>query len=158
MKQEVKYLDKQLLLEANRASIRESRYRVLKEDFFEEHHNDNLFIVRKAFYHRNNEVRLLISPLGRDQEFQLDCSHTRYNSFPFFTLDKNGNKTFHEGVRPYPNEREWQEIERKEPVRKQYLFRKMVLSAYDNTCAVCDISPIWRRYAAWVLCRAYLCL
>lgn len=140
MNNEIKYLDRDLLLETNKAASREKRNRILKDGFLEKILAKHIFIVSRAMYHKKNEVRLFISPLGENEEFQLDCSYTRYDSFPGYTVNEKGEKVFKSGIRPYLNEREWQEIERKEPVRNQYSFRKAVLSAYKNICAVCDIS------------------
>src|SRR5690606_21030682 len=100
-------------------------------------------ILTHFYYHSRHEVRLLLY-IG-DQLHQVDVSHVRYSCLPDATILPDGDVFFHDprgadARRPYPNGREWREVVTKSPVRDQDRFRRDVLRAYGQQCAMCDVS------------------
>lgn len=135
---EYKFLSKSLLEEANNAAHREKRSKCINPNQFSKFSDDFIFYIIKKFYHRKNEVRLMVI-IDEDQNFELlDVSITRYLSFPSIKYFDDDTFEVQLSERPYPNGREWQETEIKKPVRQQDKFRSEVLSKYNYTCAVCD--------------------
>ncbi len=75
----------------------------------------------------------------------LDVSLLRFNSLRTLKRYEDGTVKYEsdeevESRRPYPNRREWQKIVVRKPVRKQAQFRRIVLEAYGNQCAVCSVN------------------
>ena len=137
-KEEYKFFSKPLLKEANEAAHREKRSKCIDPKILQ-HLSDNfIFYITRVFYHKKNEVRLMIITDENNTVELLDVSVTRYESLPSIEFFDNGKFEVHFSKRPYPNGRAWQEVEIKKPIRQQDKFRTEVLSKYDNTCAVCD--------------------
>lgn len=141
---EVMYLTKDLLIEANNAAIRENRNRKLPEEYLETLPNDKPYIVQKAFLHKKDEMRLTIAIDKYNSDF-LDMSILRYKSLPIGRISEDNcvipeDPSITALKRPYVDGREWQETTVRKPIRKQYNFRKEVLRAYSNQCAVCSVN------------------
>jgi putative restriction endonuclease len=139
------YLTKKDLLEANAAASREKRNRILPKKLLDELPDDINCLVSRFFYHSKNEVRLFILIDGKENFVFLDVSLLRFNSLPTAKRFADRRVEFcsdeeAESRRPYPNRREWQETIVRKPVRQQDLFRRLVLEAYENQCAVCCIN------------------
>lgn len=95
-------------------------------------------------YHRRGEVRITILFDDDHGEGFLDISTYRYYILPAATMNDKGifeykDHKIIDKKRPYPEGREWTEKVVRSPVRNQKKFRKEVLKAYDNQCAVCNI-------------------
>ncbi len=145
MAKEFIYLPKKILEEANNASIREGRNRNLEPKWVSTLDDNFNAIVLHAHFHTRDEIRLILKVTLEGPPAFLDVSQMRYKSLPRAKVDNNGNYIFEseeelQKRRPYPNDREWQESVVKKPVRRQASFRKEVLIAYDNTCAICNIN------------------
>ena len=102
-----------------------------------------IFPVIIEFYHQKGEMRVMLLLLENEHVF-LDMSEERYSILPVakwndewqvYSFEKE--ETVRERF-PYKN-REWTQKIVKKPYRKQGQFRKKVLKAYNNTCAVCEI-------------------
>lgn len=140
----IKYFTKSLLIEYNNAAIREKRNRQLKEEFLEELDEDLKYLLVFKMYHKINEVRVQIMFDINTFGF-LDMSYERYELLPIITFYDNGSfklESVEDARKKFPyNGREWVEKTVKTPYRgNQSEFRKKVLYAYDNKCAVCYIS------------------
>ena len=140
---DIKYFTKQILIEYNNAAIRENRNRTIKEEVLEEMPDQYIFPVIMEFYHQKGEMRVMLLLLENEPVF-LDMSEERYSILPVakwndewqvYSFEKE--ETVMERF-PYKN-REWTQKIVKKPYRKQGQFRKKVLKAYNNTCAVCEI-------------------
>lgn len=143
-KGKVRYFTKELLIETNRAAIREKRNRKFFEEDLNTLGDDKPYIVMKSSFHKSNEMRVLIAFNSYDFSY-LDMSILRYNSIPIGTVSEDNcvipeDPDITSSKRPYADGREWQESIVKKPVRKQYDFRKEVLRAYSNQCAVCSVN------------------
>lgn len=142
--EETKYFTKQLLIEYNNAAIRERRNRAINEKFLDSLPEDFLFPVIFMIYHAKNEIRVMISFFDEGRAF-LDMTSERYNMLPVAKWDNETQKLQLEDENrirekfPYKN-REWTEKVIKQPYRRQGKFRKEVLKAYNNTCAMCGIN------------------
>ncbi len=138
-----KYFTKWLLREYNNAAIREKRNQALKEEFIESLNEKYIFPVELHFYHTKNEIRVQISFFEMGKGL-LDMTEERYNMLPTAIWDEQEQKLLletEEEIRsrfPYKN-REWTDTVIKKPYRKQDQFRKNILKAYDNKCAVCGV-------------------
>ncbi len=140
----VMYLTKDLLLETNKASIREKRNRKFSEEFLKSLKDDIPYVVVDSHFHKSNEMRLEIA-FNRYEFGFLDISVRRYKTLPIGTIaeDKSiipEDPAITLAKRPYGDGREWQESTYIKPVREQSRFRKEVLKAYSNQCAVCSIN------------------
>ncbi|MDN4029338.1 HNH endonuclease [Chryseobacterium gambrini] len=135
---EIKFLSKGLLREANIAAHREKRDYCIDPELLEKFPLDFIYYVTRFHYHKKNELRLFIKTPS-NEILLLDVSITRYESLPSIIFFDNDTFDIKINDRPYPNHREWQETEVLKPVRKQAKFRKNVLQAYNNNCAVCNI-------------------
>lgn len=141
--EDIKYFTKQLLIEYNNAAIREKRNRAIKEEFLEKISQENVYPIIFKMYHSKNEIRVQIAFDNGITAF-LDMSEERYDILPIAKWDKENQQyelEDNEKIQarlPYRN-REWTEKVIKKPYRKQGKFRKEVLEAYENTCAVCGI-------------------
>ncbi len=102
-----------------------------------------IFPVIMEFYHQKGEMRVMLLLLENEPVF-LDMSEERYSiltvakwndEWQVYSFEKE--ETVRERF-PYKN-REWTQKIVKKPYRKQGQFRKKVLKAYNNTCAVCEI-------------------
>lgn len=139
---ENRYLTKQLLIEFNNASIREKRSNNLKPEFLESLPEAN-YPIKFCMFHTRDEVRVYVVGDGYILGL-LDMSVDRYNLIPNALKNKDGSlelKTESE-IRtelPYGG-KEWTEKVYKKPYRAQASFRKIVLNAYDNKCAICGES------------------
>ena len=138
--EEYRFFSKPLLKEANEASNREKRNKCINPSLIESLPLDFVFHVVKFIYHRKNELRLFVEIDETGKIELLDTSITRYKALPTIRYFKNGKYEINFTERPYPNGREWQESEIKKPLRKQSKFRKEVLEAYKNCCAVCELN------------------
>ena len=139
-----KCFTKALLFEANDAAIRENRNRHFDVKFLKQFPDDQIFPVVHMFYHKKGEIRVTIDFSELGTSF-LDMSILRYDALSSAIVDKEGyayleDEKSVQARRPYPNNREWQEVIVKKPVRKQRKFRDTVLEAYDYKCAICDVS------------------
>lgn len=153
-KEQFLYFTKKLLIEVNNAAIREKRSRVIRKERLEELDDNKLFIVIKEMYHKSGEMRLGIK--FKDGIGFLDVSVLRYQSLPVGKVVSEGKIILEdpketEAKRPYRDEREWQETVVRKPVRKQFNFRKEVLNAYSNQCAVCSVNVEKLLRAAHIL-------
>lgn len=141
---EHKYFTKKILIQYNRAAIREKRNRQLDEEYLESLPNDIILLVVYTLYHTKDEIRVqLIFDEKRTTGF-LDMSRERYELLPEYTLDSNGNVILKKDEEiekrfPYKN-REWTQKVVKKPYRNQNIFRKKILCAYDNKCAICGVN------------------
>lgn len=137
--EEMKFFSKELLREANNAAHREKRRCCIDPKRLETFPLDFVYYVPSFFYHKKNELRLLVI-IDKDEHWVLlDVSIRRYETLPSIIFYKDDTYDIKFNKRPYPNQREWQEIETIKPVRQQAKFRKNVLKAYNNNCAVCNI-------------------
>ena len=143
MKGDVVYFTKQLLIEYNMAAIREKRNRALREDILEELEEEFIYPILSRMFHTKDEIRVEICFFNLGNAW-LDMSVERYYMLPVARWNEELEAYEIEDeikIRerfPYKN-REWTEKVIKKPYRKQGKFRKEVLNAYDNTCAVCGI-------------------
>ncbi len=140
----VKYLTKDDIIEINRAAIRENRNRQLNEDFIESLPEDKFYTIVYIMYHNKDEIRVEILFDEKWKTGYVDMSQYRYDMIPTAIVYDDGRVEFEEpeimeSKRPYPKGREWSEKVIKAPVRKQNKFRKEVLRAYEDQCAVCNI-------------------
>ena len=142
--EKMKYFTKRLLIEYNNAAIRECRNQAIKENFLESLPENFLFPVIFKIYHSKNEIRVMVSfPDG--EKALLDMTTERYNMLPVAKWDNQKQELLLENestIRkrfPYKN-REWTDKVIKKPYRRQGKFRREVLKAYNNTCAVCGIN------------------
>jgi putative restriction endonuclease len=150
------YLPKKILEEANNASIREGRNRNLEPKWVRALDENFNAIVMFEHYHTRDEIRLVLKLTLEGPPGFLDVSRMRFESLPRATVDDNGNYIYEteeelQERRPYPNGREWQESVIKKPVRKQASFRKDVLAAYENSCAICPVSESSLLRAAHIM-------
>lgn len=143
MREETKYFTKWLLIEYNNAAIREKRNCALNEVFLESLHDDHIFPIELYIFHTKDEIRVQISFFENGRGL-LDMTLERYDMLPIATWNEEEQTLkleTEEDIRarfPYKN-REWTDTVVKKPYRKQDKFRKEVLKAYDNRCAVCGI-------------------
>lgn len=154
-KDKVMYFTKEILIEANNAAIRENRNRVLLPEYLEGLISDKPYIVIRADYHKKDEIRLWID-FKKDGIGFLDVSLLRYKSIPIGTISEDRkvipeDPEITELKRPYPSGREWKETVIRKPVRRQFNFRKEVLRAYSNQCAVCSVNNSKILRAAHIL-------
>lgn len=150
------YLPKKILEEANDASIREGRNQNLEPKWIKALDDNFNAIVMFEHYQTRDEIRLVLMLSPGGPPVFLDVSRIRFQSLPRATVDEDGNYTYESEVelqkrRPYPNGREWQESVVKKPVRKQASFRKQVLEAYGNKCALCSIEEASLLRAAHIM-------
>jgi putative restriction endonuclease len=140
-----KYFTKEILKEANTAAIREKRNRAFNESFIDRLEEGVLFPIIDIFYHTKDEIRVTIIFDKEGTIGFLDMSFLRYETLPIAQFNDDGSVTLEDEDsinkrRPYPNNRAWEEVLIKKPVRKQGSFRENVLRAYSNQCAICDIN------------------
>ncbi len=141
---ETKYFTKQLLIEYNNAAIRERRSQAIKEEFLKSLPEKFLFPIVFKMYHAKNEIRVQISFFDKGRAL-LDMTEERYDMLPVAKWNDKTQELQLEDENeirkkfPYKN-REWTEKVIKQPYRRQGRFRKEVLKAYDNTCAICGIN------------------
>lgn len=145
------FLPKALLKEANDAAHREKRSRCIDPKLVNNIPNEFDCFIKNKFYHKKNEIRLEVEIDVNGTTKFLDISITRYLTLP--TRKYLDNEVFEDiyPERPYLNEREWQEVEIKKPLRKQTKFRREVLSSYNFTCAICSINEKNLLRAAHIL-------
>ena len=139
-----KYFTKKILIEYNKAAIRENRNRQLDQVYLESLPDDIVLLIFYTFYHAKDEVRVqLVFDKNNTRDF-LDMSIERFELLPEYEVDGFGNKIFktdEEIQKKFPyKDREWTEKVVKKPYRNQYKFRKKVLGAYDNKCAICGVN------------------
>ena len=140
---DIRYFTKQLLIEYNNAAIREKRNRAIKEEVLENLTEGFIFPITLDFYHGKDEVRVMISLFEVGTAF-LDMTNERYFMLPIAKWNEKTQEYIFEDENeirkkfPYKN-REWTEKVVKQPYRRQGKFRKEILRAYNNTCAVCGI-------------------
>lgn len=139
-----KYFTKRVLIQYNNAAIRENRSRRLNKKFLENLPNNTILFVFYIYYHGKDEVRV---ELVFDEKFTrgfLDMSIERFKLLPEYKLNEFGEMIFEtdeEIQKKFPyKDREWTEKVVKKPYRNQYKFRKKVLCAYDNKCAICGLN------------------
>lgn len=151
-----KYFTKEILQEANAAAIREKRNRALNESFIDQLEGETLFPIVDIFYHTKDEIRVTIIFDGKGTVGFLDMSFLRYETLPIAQFEDDGSVKLEDEEsinkrRPYPNNRAWEEVVIKKPVRKQGSFRENILKTYNNQCAICNInnSRILRAAHIW---------
>ncbi len=138
-----RYFTKWLLIEYNNAAIREKRNQSLREDFVEGLNDEHIFPVEFHMFHSKNEIRVMISFFEQGKGL-LDMTLERFDMLPTAIWDEKEQELRLETeseIRarfPYKN-REWTDTVVKKPYRKQDKFRKDILKAYENRCAVCGI-------------------
>ena len=94
-------------------------------------------------FHSKNEIRVMISFFEQGKGL-LDMTLERFDMLPTAIWDEKEQELRLETeseIRarfPYKN-REWTDTVVKKPYRKQDKFRKDILKAYENRCAVCGI-------------------
>lgn len=146
--EEYRFFLKPLLKEANEAAHREKRSRCIDPRIIESLKPD-LYLVDYFTYHKKGEIRLRVL-LNDNQRQYLDVSELRFQSLPVVRYNSDGTVKFRFNDRPYPNGREWKETVVTAPVRKQSQFRKNVLKAYGNCCALCMIKDTQLLRAAHI--------
>ena len=139
-----KYFTKELLLEAIDAAIRENRHRVIQKDLIMNCDDGFIFVVHQAYYHNKNEMRLLITIDYSADIHMIDVGMARYRSLPISITDSDGNVYLEAPEvtnrrRPYGEGRAFEETIRTKPLRKSN-FRKTVIEAYGNQCALCTVT------------------
>jgi len=143
-KKTMKYFTKNELIKANKAAIRENRRCQLNEELLNDLPENMTFPIAHEFYHTKNEMRVGILFDLKGTFGYLDMSMNRYKLIPTARYDSEGieyeDPKITEMKKPYPSEREWEEKIVLKPVRKQGKFRREVLKAYENQCAVCNIN------------------
>lgn len=142
MRDDGKYLTKQLLIEFNRAAKREKRNR-----YFDEHYLENLpeanYPVLFIMFHAKDEIRTMVVFDENGTYAFLDMSLERYELIPTAISTADGHQIIEseDDIRktlPYGGV-EWVESKVKKPYRgKQSNFRRKVLTAYSSICAVCE--------------------
>ena len=154
-----KYLPKKLLIEFSRAAKREKRNRYIDENFLSTLPDAN-YPVKLVFYHTRDEVRTAIVLDEKGNFTLLDMSQERYDLIPTASIDQDG-KVFiksEDEIRkamPYGGG-EWVESKVKKAYRgQQTSFRNEVLTAYQNTCAVCECSQDNLLVAAHIQDKAH---
>jgi putative restriction endonuclease len=140
-----RYLTKQDLVEANDAAIREKRNKTLSKTFVDSMPDDFIFVVFWEYFHNKYGMRLGVTIDLKGNWVLLDVSMTRFHSLPCAKTHKDGRVELEhpeetEKRRPYPDGRQWQEIQTRKPIRKQGRFRETVLDAYGHQCSVCDVN------------------
>lgn len=149
--EEYKFFSKTLLKEANDAAHREKRNKCINALIIESLSLDFVYHIIRLMYHRKNELRLFVE-IDTSGKFELiDISITRYESLPTIRYFEDGSYEMKFYDRPYQNRREWQESEVLKPIRKQSVFRKMVLEAYNNCCSICEMNEVKLLRAAHIL-------
>jgi putative restriction endonuclease len=135
-----KVFTKTELIHANNAAIREERNRQLREDFLESLPEDTLFPICLALdEHNKGEIRVQIVFDEKGTTGFLDLSKKRYDLLPIAVINKDGVVELKYTVeKPYPDDREYVEKVVRKIVRDKN-FRKNVLSAYGNQCAMCEM-------------------
>ena len=140
---ETRYLTKQLLIEFNNASIREKRNNNIKEHVLEslpEGYYPLIFMM----YHNNDEIRTKVILDDKGTCAYLDISLDRYETMPILDEHYNRDELLTEDEMrermPYGG-KEWVQKVYKKPYRDP-AFRKEVLSAYNNQCAVCGVNNV----------------
>lgn len=154
---EGKCFTKTELIHANKAAIREKRNRQLNEEFLEELPDEGLFPIALAFdEHNRGEIRVQIIFDEEGTRGFLDLSKNRYDLLPVAIIEADGTVNLkYSGKSPYPMDREIEEKVVKKVVRDPK-FRKIVLTAYDNQCAMCYINDTSLLVAAHIF-PARLC-
>lgn len=152
----IKYFTKNNLIEANNAAIREGRNRVLNENFLDELSDERTYPIAHYMYHKKGEIRVMVLFDVNGPSGYLDMSEIRYNTIPTAIMYEDRieyeDPKVTDTKRPYPNGREWVEkTTGPMPVRKQGKFRKLVLEAYDNQCAVCNLKGTALLRAAHII-------
>lgn len=151
-----KVFTKNELIHANKAAEREKRNKQLREDFLESLSDEVYFPIYLAFEHSKGEIRVQIIFDGTGTTGLLDMSKKRYDDLPIATKNKEGKVELkYMNGKPYPDDREYTDKEVRKIVRDTS-FRKKVLSAYDNQCAMCEINDISTLKAAHIY-PAHLC-
>lgn len=137
-----RYFTKQLLIEANKASIRENRNYNLNKEFLDGLSDDYIYPVWGIVKSTKTEIRLMIIINENGKYALLDISPIRFVSLPCVTTYIDGTiniEPIDTTKRPYRNERDWKNVTTCQPVRKQDQFRRKVLIAYSFQCAACNI-------------------
>lgn len=145
------------MIHANNAAIREKRNRQLREDFLEGLPEDINFPICLALdWHNKGEIRVQIIFDAKGTTGFLDMSKKRYDYLPIATKNDEGQVILeYLNGKPYPDDREYTEEVVRKVVRDKN-FRRKVLSAYDNQCAMCEINDISSLVAAHIY-PAHLC-
>lgn len=161
IKSEGRYFTKKLLIESNKASIREKRRRQLNEDFLATLDESKIYpIIVSLDEHSKGEIRVLIILDEKRTLGSLDISKNRYNLLPKAIQNDDGITIIEteEAInarRLYPEGREYTEIVRRKIIR-DHSFRRKVLNAYNNQCAICEVKEISLLVAAHIY-PAHIC-
>lgn len=156
-----KYFTKIDLIHANNAAIRENRNRQLKEEYLESLPNERLFPILIALdEHNKGEIRVQILFDDKKTTGFLDLTKNRYNSLPQLVFKEDGSVELESeeelnARRPYPDGREYIETVNRKVIRDKN-FRKNVISAYNNQCAMCEVNDTSLLVAAHIY-PAHLC-
>ncbi|GBG06197.1 HNH endonuclease [Paenibacillus agaridevorans] len=152
-----KVFTKTELIHANNASIREGRNRALKEDYLESLPDDFYFPICLALdEHNRGEIRVQIVLDFDGTKGFLDLTKKRYDYLPIAKINEDGVVELEYILgKPYPDEREYVEKVVRSVVRNKD-FRKNVLLAYGNQCAMCEIKDVAALVAAHIY-PAHLC-
>lgn len=161
IKNQNRYFTKKLLIEANNAAIREKRNYQLNEEYLETLDETKVYpILLSLDEHNKGEIRVLIRFGEKNIKGLLDMSKHRYNLLPKViqnvdgTLELETEETIN-ARRPYPEGREYVETVGRKIIRDSG-FRKKVLVAYNNQCAMCEISESSLLVAAHIY-PAHIC-
>ncbi|WP_214856017.1 MULTISPECIES: HNH endonuclease [unclassified Exiguobacterium] len=158
---EKRYFTKKLLIETNNAAIREKRNRQLVEHYLEDLDENKVYpIILSLDEHNRGEIRVLIVFDEQGTKAFLDMSKKRYNLLPKAIENEDGTIELEseESInsrRLYPEGREYVETVGRKLIRDSS-FRKNVLTAYNNQCAMCEISKSSLLVAAHIY-PAYMC-
>lgn len=151
-----KVFTKNELVHANNAAIREKRNQAIKGEFVNSLPEEGLFPIGQAFdEHNKGEVRVKILFDEEGQYGLLDLSKTRYDQLPIAEIINGNVQLTYTSEQLYPEGREYVEKVVRKVVR-QKKFRRQVLSAYGNQCAMCDVSEVPLLRAAHIY-PAHLC-
>lgn len=156
-----KYFTKKLLIEANNAAIREDRNRQLNEEYLERLTDENVYPIMLSFdEHNRGEIRVQIMFDEKGTMGFLDLTKNRYNLLPTAIVKEDGtveleSEEYINSRRLYPEGREYTEKVSRTIIRENN-FRPMILSAYDNQCAMCEKNDISILVAAHIY-PAHLC-
>lgn len=140
---DIRFFTKRLLIEYNNAAIREKRNSAIKKEVLKNLTEGYIFPITYEFYHGKDEMRVMIS-LFEVGTALLDMTSERYFMLPIAKWNEKTQEYIFEDENeirkkfPYKN-REWTEKVVKQPYRRQGKFRKEILRAYNNTCAVCGV-------------------
>ncbi|MDQ6468024.1 HNH endonuclease [Exiguobacterium acetylicum] len=161
LRSEGRYFTKKILIESNTASIREKRQRQLDEEFLETLDDSIIYpIIISLDEHNKGEIRVLIILDEKRTLVSLDISKDRYSRLPKAIQNNDGTTKIEteeeiNARRLYPEGREYIEVVSRKIIRDS-AFRRKVLIAYGNQCAICEVKKISLLVAAHIY-PAHMC-